>query len=314
MKKLFLSVLAITTSIAIKAQVPDMGFETWVNAPLSTTVQDPQGWATLNALTNIFVGMQQTVFKETTSVASGTASAKVVTEVIPSSVQIPNPFMPGQNLDTVGLLCLGTTQIAAPYIFFGKPYAARPLTLSFACKYTPMAGDSAFVVAFLTKWNTGTSKRDTLATGMYSTGATTTSYTTQTLNMTYSSSTAVPDTQQIFVSSSIYRADGAKRGSTFYVDDFAWSGWVGIEDVLNAGENKVSVYPNPANDNVNFNGLPANGTVEIMDVTGRLVAYYPVMNDQTTIQTSQLNPGLYIYNVSNNKKEVISRGRFEIAK
>jgi hypothetical protein len=39
------------------------------------------------------------------------------------------------------------------------------------------------------------------------------------------------------------------------------------------------------------------------------------MNDKKiTIQTQQLAPGIYIYNLYNDQKTIIGRGKFEIAK
>ena len=93
-KELLLLTVFIASIAGVKAQAPDMGLETWVNAPGSTTVQDPTGWASFNALTHPFVGMAQTVFKETGAPPTGTTAAKVVTEVIPSSVAVPNPLVP----------------------------------------------------------------------------------------------------------------------------------------------------------------------------------------------------------------------------
>ena len=191
----------------------------------------------------------------------------------------------------------------------------RPTTLSFQSKYTPVGSDSAFVVAFLTRWN-GT-KRDTIAAGKYETGATTTSYAANSLTMNYNPAfySVMADSMQLFISSSIYSHGGAQLGSTFYVDALAWSGvsTAGINNIANTNNN-VSVFPNPTNDQINFNSSINASAVEITDITGRIIGSYKMADNKLTIQTSSFVPGTYLYTMLNDKKEVISRGKFEVTK
>jgi len=319
MKKQLLSLAVIFSAIVgAKAQAPDMGFETWANVPLSLTIQDPIGWASFNALSA--GGMPQTVFKETTAphVYSGSASAKIVTDVIPSTISIPNPLVPGQNMDTAGVLGVGKTQFVAPYVFYGYPYVNRPATLQFACKYTPntsIAGvpDTAYVIAKLTKLISGSVV--IVAQGTFKTYFATTSYAVQSLTMVYDPlySSVVPDSQQIFISSSILASTGAKKGSTFYVDDFQWLGYVSVNDI--AGENvQVSVYPNPASNNINFKSNVDAEKIEIVDITGRTIGTYDVIDNKVSISTENYSSGIYFYNLINSKKEIISRDKFEVVK
>ncbi|MBA3704970.1 MAG: hypothetical protein H0W84_03445, partial [Bacteroidetes bacterium] len=174
MKKFILSIIAIIlVAINIKAQAPDFNFENWAAAlPPTVTTENPVGWASFNVLTAF--GMTPTVTKETVAPYSGTGiSARIVTDVLPGGVSIKNPYEPGKNFDTVGMMAVGKTVFSttAPVQYgFTIPAAfPRPTTLSFQCKYIPVAGDSAFVIAFLTKWS-GT-KRDTIATGKFATAA-----------------------------------------------------------------------------------------------------------------------------------------------
>jgi hypothetical protein len=308
-RSILLITLAVLSSVGAKAQ--DMGFETWAPTPAPTTSEDPVGWASFNALT--FAGMQRTVFKETAAPHAGSITAKIVTEVIPSSVMIPNPFNPSEDLDTVGILSIGAIQMGfPPTVYYGKPYAWRPAVLSFACKYTPMPTDSAYVVAYLTKWN-GTS-RDTVAAGVYQTGATTTTYTVENLNMTYDPAfaTVMPDTQIVFISSSKFRTSGAKKGSTFYIDALVWSGYVSSDDI--SGEaNTVSVFPNPAVNEINLNSSVDADLVRVNDITGRTIGTYRVTNKKVNIQTDAYAPGFYIYTLYR-ENTLIHKGKFEITK
>jgi hypothetical protein len=313
MKKLLLSFSAITLFAGLIKAQPDFKLETWAQIyPPLVTAEDPQGWASLNVLTSSLTGsMPKTVFKETTAPYEGLASAKIVTDVVPSSVTIPNPFSPGHTMDTVGLLGVGTVQPSAPYINFGYAYLGRPASLTFASKYTPMTGDSAFVLAYLTKWNGAT--RDTIASGKYATGATTTSYSVNTITMNYNAgfSSAWADTMMIFASSSIYSHDGAKKGSAFYVDDFNWSGWVSTNDI-DGVKNNVSIYPNPASSDISIKCSVAAISVDVMDVTGRKIGNYTMTNNEASVKTSTFAQGIYIYNVIDENNQVINRGKFEV--
>lgn len=313
MKKLLLTVSVLAGSAAaMRAQTtPDFNFETWTNVPFSTTIQDPQGWASLNIL-NVFTATPVSVFKETTAPAEGTISAKITTVKI-TGAAIPNPYEAG-NLDTAGVLAIG--QLMPPPsqgIIYGFNYTWRPTVLSFQSKYTPMAGDSAFVVALLTKWNG--SSRDTIAWGAYSTGATTTSYSLNSLNMTYDPSFALvsPDSQQVLISSSVYSHNGAKIGSAFYVDAMEWSGWNSISE-LNGSNTTMTVYPNPATTDITFSSTANFSSIEISDIAGRLIGIYPAAGNKVNIITANFIAGMYFYTVKDENKQIIGRNRFEITK
>lgn len=315
MKKIVLSALALV-ALALNgwSQVaPDFGFEAWTNTPFSTTVQDPNGWASFNALT--LLGSPQSVFKETAAPYAGSASCQVTTVKI-SGAAIPNPFRPGQNFDTAGIVGVGKISITpSPSIKFGYTIPSgisRPAMLNFACKYTPMAGDSAFVAAYVTRYN-GTS-RDTIASGQYGTGAASTTYSANSLTLNYNPafSTVWGDTILVFASSSIFRSAGAKVGSTFYIDGLSWSGYNSINEIENSGN--VSVYPNPASSNVNFVSSKDASLVEVMDITGRKMGVFSMSNNKVSIETSQFKAGMYIYQVVGDKNEVINRGKFEVTK
>ena len=312
MKKILFTISVVASSvIGAMAQSPDFTFETWNNVQFSTTIQDPQGWASLNTL-NVFTATPKSVFKETTSPFGGTASAKITTVKVTGAL-IPNPYQSG-DIDTAGLLTIGQIITSpSPGIKYGYNYTWRSQTLTFQSMYTPMAGDSAFVLATLTKWN-GTS-RDTIASGKYATGATTTSYSLNSITLTYDPAfaTVVPDSQQIFISSSVYNHDGAKIGSTFYIDDFAWSGY-NSTDEINGTVNNVFVYPNPATNNISITSSIGAAIIRITDITGRLIGDYSMANNEANIQTSTFAAGIYIYSVLDQKKNVLNRGRFEITK
>ncbi len=310
MKKIILSLILGASISNGVAQAPDYGFETWTNVPLSSTIQDPVGWASFNAV--VIAGMNQTVFKETAAPYVGTTSARIVTEVLPSSVMIPNPFNSAENMDTVGLLVTGKTQVSstAPVIF-GKPFTQTPASLDFAYKYNPVIGDSGFVVVYLTKW-AGT-QRDTVARGFFGTNTQVLTWTPQNLTLSWGASIVAPDSQHVYVSSSIYRTYGAKQGSTFYIDALTWLGNVGIDDI--SGSNAtITKYPNPAREQISFKSSADVSFIQVMDITGRNIAEYKMNDSKVTIETFNFSNGLYLYTITNDKKQIVHRGKFEVAK
>lgn len=307
MKKLVVTFsLIIASTIGAMAQVPDFNFESWANVQFGT-LQDPIGWASLNTLN--LVGTAQSLFKETTTPFAGTTSAKITTvKVVGAS--IPNPYTTG-NLDTAGVLAIGKVSISPPAFNYGYTYANRPAILSFESKYTPVGGDSAFVLVYLTKWNTGTSKRDTVATGKYGTGATTSSYVLNNITMNYTAN-VMPDSEQIFISSSVYSHVGAKIGSAFWVDAFAWSGYNSVNELNN--NVSVSYFPNPATNSIHFTSSVNSSAVEVFDISGRSMGVSFMKNNTVKVQTENYTPGFYLFNVLNDNKEIIGRGKFEVVK
>jgi hypothetical protein len=316
-KKLLFAIIAFASISYTKAQAPDFNFETWVPAyPPFVTIENPKGWATLNILNSPFTGsMPQTVFKDSTGIIpSGSYAAKIVTNVVPPSVSIPNPFRPGKNLDTIGFMGVGAVLPGSPpSLKLGYPFASRPAILSFSSKYTPNGTDTAFVVAYLTRSN-GTT-RDTIASGQYTTAATTTTYSPNSLSMNYKPAfnNVWSDTMLVFVTSSVYSHAGAKKGSTFYIDNLAWSGFISTDDI-DATKSSVSVFPNPAIANIQLKCSVKSSAVEVVDVTGRKMGLFEMHDNKVDIKTNEFVPGIYLYSVLNERKEVINRGKFEITK
>lgn len=307
MKKIILSAITML-AFSLTNSAQDLLFENWTNIPFSLTIADPNGWASLNTLT--LVGTSQSVFKETTAPNQGLVSAKIQTVKV-FGASIPNPYTTG-NIDTAGILVMGTVNASPPSLSYGKPLSGRPATLSFTSKYSPMAGDSAFVLVYLTKFNG--SSRDTIAQGKYATGSATSAFEANSIIINYdlAFSSVWADTALVFASSSIYNHPGAKIGSTFYIDAMSWAGYSGINENANLGS--IAVFPNPASSVVNFQSSVSADAVEILDIIGRKIGSYLMTANNVAVSTSDFAPGIYMYTVLNTKREVINRGKFEVTK
>lgn len=301
MKKILLSLSAtILSTLAINAQV-DYRFENWVT---SGSAQDPGGWASFNVLTTL--GMQQTVFKETTAPYGGTAAAKIVTQVIPALVPVP-------GYDTVGILIVGKVDLSTQKITYGTAYTNRPESVNFAVKCEPQPGDTASVSVQLTRYNTTTNKIDIVASGVWNSSTNIPTWTLKELKLNYNLDmmNVAPDTLRITASaSSLYRP---RLNSVLYIDEVTFSGYVSTNDI-NGVKNNVSVYPSPAKESVNISISVDAKAVKIMDVTGRTVGIFQMVNNKASIETANYKSGLYLYNVVDAENQVLGSGKFEVIK
>ena len=88
---------------------------------------------------------------------------------------------------------------------------------------------------------------------------------------------------------------------------------VGIdESFVMANEN---VFPNPAQNEINFmTDAAGEKSIQVFDITGRLVDSYAVAENMTTINTVAYANGLYTYSITGVNNTVVNRGKFTIAK
>jgi len=74
--------------------------------------------------------------------------------------------------------------------------------------------------------------------------------------------------------------------------------------------NAVSVYPNPAHNTVNIEGLTAGGTYQLQDITGRMVKTGRLQKGTNNI-TLDVNTGLYVIQVSGNGRSIYT-GKLQV--
>lgn len=80
----------------------------------------------------------------------------------------------------------------------------------------------------------------------------------------------------------------------------------GINTTASAS-NGINVYPNPTNGILNIaisSELAGNTSIEVYDALGKLVVKETLDNETTTINTSKLTDGMYVYKVINNNKAI----------
>jgi hypothetical protein len=323
MKKLLLSSIAILSVGLATAQtgtVVNGGFENW--GASYGQPQEPTSWISGNIMASPFISSANptSVFKETTAgnFNGGLAGIKVVTVRLTT-----NPLATSGLNDTVGFCFTGGAAIIpSAKLIRGVPYTGRPASLDFWHKYTPTGVDNGMIAAFLTKWNTGTNSRDTVAVGYYPITGTVSTLTHMTVPMMYSAAynaNGNPDTALVVVASS-WGSQAAlypvrpQLGSILWADDVDLIGtYVGIKE--NTKSTDIRVFPNPASSviNITTNSEDAN-RIEMYDVTGKKVFAGNIEDKKIKIFTDNLSDGLYIYTISDKDKKVLASGKVNVSK
>lgn len=310
-----LSALFITAAAAFaQAPLPNGDFETW--AQLFGSPEEPTNWVTANTFANPLLTFPNpnpnptSVFKEIApNQYQGSFSCKITTVDLlynPDPVNIPN---------RIGACILGTVVTTPSFdIIEGKPYASRPATFTYYAKYVPSGTDTAFCYTTLTRWNTTTMQRETIAEGADMISGTMSSYSMRTITYDYASfnNANFPDTLTMLFSSSSGTAP--QSGSVYTIDAGTFSGWVGVDEASAAAKN-VKVFPNPTSNEVNFTiASDKAAKVEITDMTGRTVKVVEVTNHKAKEMTHNYANGMYNYTILDENNAVITRGKFTVVK
>jgi len=77
---------------------------------------------------------------------------------------------------------------------------------------------------------------------------------------------------------------------------------------------RVAVYPNPAQNFINFEVNTNNYSVRIVDITGKTVNNTVSTSNKHRVNTANLNNGIYFYTIINNNGNVITANKFVVAK
>lgn len=301
MKKLVALLSVIVYTISNCLAQPNGGFENWSTV---FTYQTPDGWQTLNFLSIFSPPNPISTFRASgVDIHSGSYALKIKT------IFVNNNPTPNAIDDTVGLIFTGKINLNPPSYRYGFPYSGRPEKLEFWSKYIPVGTDTGGARVVLRKWN-GTGN-DTIAFGEMQI-ASTESYTHMKINLTYYS-TEMPDSAAIIFASS-ENNDNARVGSTIYLDDVTFTGWVGIDE-QNYYADKVKTFPNPARDALNIMAkIEEANDVKISDASGKQIGIYKIQNFSAKVNTSLFAYGIYFYEIRDKKEKVLTIGKFNVIK
>ena len=309
MIKNLLSIALITATLVGNAQqLTNNGFETWSGSPSA-----PTSWGTLDqaiagSAFGSFIGATSFVTKSTSPYA-GSFAATVTTQ----SVSAFATSFPGALV--YGTLVLGGTSGTTPVIT-GSPFTSSPASVSYAAKGTVIANDSAPSICFLTKWNTATNKRDTIAGGVHylNSANTSSTYTLHTFPIQYQIFGEAPDTINYIISSSV-ATSGPTVGTSITVDAITFSGNVAGIKSNQAIQATCVAYPNPAVNQITLASTSEKAKfANVYDLTGRLMSKHEMINKQANIDLNSFNGGMYIYVITDESNHSISTSKFSVSK
>jgi len=255
----------------LQAQDYNFGFESWID---HGTYEEPEFWGTFNPVQ--FIGIQ--VIKDTVDVYQGNYSLKLSAGPIPAAVAV-----------------LGSINVNSALIEPGRPYSERPTKLKCYYKVVLVNNDSAAIAAFLTKYNTVTQQRDTIAVAGKLFYSDVTSWTLLDIDFDYNS-TEIPDTLGIILSSTANPDGLGNEGCELYID--AMELVVPSSDVEEqAANNTIKIFPNPAINEliIETKELPsADLYITIYNVLGEKIYSQPMIQSCTTVSISNLKSGAYV--------------------
>ena len=283
MKSLFTFLAALLISNALIAQIPNPGFENW------TTVGSymiPNGWDNADSATNA-LGVH--TCQQGSPGFAGNHYVKLISTTLP----LVGGVAPG--IAVSGKINFTTLQPQSGFAF-----TLRPANLTGEWQYAPATGDTGNIIVFMSKWNTATSLRDTVAFVDYKLPGSVTSWTAFSIPLVYKSG-GYPDSAVIVLSSS---NSSPVNGSYLYVDTLLFTGSVplGVTSVANTAG--FVVYPNPATSATTISYNCASATtirISVNDMSGRnittLTPKTVTGENKFTLNTADFAKGIYIIKI-----------------
>jgi hypothetical protein len=285
-------------------------FEHWkYNSKWNFSEPDSSIFTTLNILDSVGAGI--TVYPCDT-VHSGKYSTRLRT----SEIALLLVTIPG---------VIGTINIkwAEEKAILGIPFpygTDLPFWFSGYYQSYPISNDSSAAVILLSKWNSSTKKRDTIAYNRLVFHGTVNEWTQFATPITYFDQTNVPDSLTIlllscagFNASNMFGSIG-QVGSQALFDDVTLSGFSGFPLLLMPSVN-VKLSPNPASQYMKIETGRSidNGFFEVYDAQAKLIRQIPMSGNSKQISINDLSAGTYYYKLIENSK-LLNSGTFIVSR
>lgn len=279
---LLLGFIILTTAAITKSQDYNFGFESWLD---HGTYEEPEFWGTFNPVS--FIGIQ--VIKDTVDVYEGNYSLKLSAGPIPAAVAV-----------------LGSINVNSALIEPGRPYNERPTKLKCYYKTILVNNDSSAIAAFLTKYNTVTHQRDTIAAAGSLFYTNVTSWTLLELDFDYNS-TEIPDTIGIILSSTANPDGLGNEGCELSIDAMELVVPAsGVEE--QTAKSSISIFPNPAKDELKIlnSAVAEKLFVHFYDITGKEIYSSSFSSSFETVAVKNFASGMYSVKIDDGEKTKFS--------
>ncbi len=258
------------------AQIPNHSFENWDTVWGCLT---PAGWQSSNLL---FVNPSFITCQPSTDCVDGNYSVELTTLMTPTAPQAPFP----------GNVINATYNSATFNWITGFPFQSRPDYLKLYVKYSgPQINSSGMLSCVLSLWDPVNMNRKQIAyraQPIYPTFG----WIVFNMQLTYFSGLN-PDTCVISLSSSLPIA--SEVSAVMKADSLWFSGITTSTPELEEAD-RFSIYPNPAGDFLNIQGLSAGRneyTIAVYNSLGSLVLEERACSLPRRIELTSLNPGIY---------------------
>ncbi len=292
MKKIILAIftLLFLTNLSF-AQIPNFSFESWTSMG---SYETPDQWGTMNNTSAVV-----SVFTATKATPGNPGSFYLNLTSKTTLAGVLNGIAVSGKLDSTTMLPVS-----------GFAFNLRPQSLTGKWQHMIYGTSAGSVSVLLTKWNTLSSKRDTVATAYRALADMIMSWANFSINLTYQSG-EYPDSCIIVLQAS---GSAPTNQDYLYVDNLAFIGSVASVENNTTSLNVVSIFPNPSNSLITIN-LIGNSTqttlIELLDLEGRVVisknaGILPSQSKQI-IDVSSLSKGVYIVNIKTGNETVCKK-------
>lgn len=288
-------------------------FEHWKQNPTYLHYQPDSSWFwSLNQLDTVsHIRPMVTVFPCDTA-HSGNYSAKMVTQYL----SLLDIIIPG----VIGTLDIDWTYNRA---ILGIPYPygdSLPIAFSGYYQSYPVESDSSAAVILLSKWNSVSRKRDTLAYNYLPFYGIVNTWTRFETDITYRDNTQTPDSLTIlllscggFNAKNMFGSQG-RVGSMALFDDVSLTGVNGVR-LMTSEKLSVKLSPNPVSEilKVELEKEVSEGTMEIYNSQGQQVKIVPVNGMVQYLNVKELPDGIYFFTLKEGNR-LLSSGKFIVNK
>jgi hypothetical protein len=266
--------------------VPNSSFESWDS---TAGYLVPVGWDNLNPETHT---SPQNTCQRIAPGYIGNYYLALNSENIPGMGIVPGVAVCGK-LDPVTYMPVS-----------GFPFSSRPQVLAGMWQYMPYTTmDNGHVAVLLSKWNTVTLARDTVAFSSYTLPGMVMSWQQFQIGISYND-TAMPDSAMIYLSAS----SGTPVAYSFlWIDELQFRDSISLttSTKILSPEQQTSLFPNPVTEQLTIVYPHAPQTeiqLSITDVCGRIVrsSFYTAnyAEDKITVNTKYLVKGVYFVKIA----------------
>jgi hypothetical protein len=237
-----------------------------------------------------------------------------------------NTTDPGESLSSLQLqttacaFCpfFGLPAVVPGLVSQNIPFTDRPTSVSVLLRANIDAGDEALFIVQTTLWDAIAQTNEVIGgAGAFIPGGTAmTSWQAQTFPFQYQNA-ANPDSINIIAMSSDSLAGQPTTqslNSILEIDAIVLNYPAGISDVAFMSGSFIA-YPNPATNEINIVTKNVSAeSVNVYDVTGRLIKNVKLANGKVNIDISNLDNGIYVYSILDKNNSKLNTSKFSVAK